>query len=233
MCFGISVYAVTWGNWMEDPDFQASNEMINKEIREFSAPPFCVFPKITTSFCFQFYFLQIVSTMKPNSNSSNSEAKTLSSGIPNLNTARNMGIATYLIIGMIYLVIYGISWLASFDTNQTVGGYETKFQVTRDIIMTVYGTNIEMSKSKPILVVGQLGMIVLLICHVPFIYFIGKEHILSCVDEIMNKSLSQMVDRIKNKFKGDHRHFLVEKKFIIRDKLSDSVGLEEDFHFEK
>lgn len=53
----------------------------------------------------------------------------------------------------------------------------------------------------------------MILCHIPFIFYIGKEHILQSIDEQTNFSLSQMVDRIKHRFKGDPRHFLVEKQF--------------------
>lgn len=120
-----------------------------------------------------------------------------------------MAVWTYIIIGFSYMIIFLISMLATGQDG------DDKWQVVRNVIMCVYGNNRTLT-FKPILAIGHLGMIVMLICHVPFIYFIGKEHILSSIDELMNKSLSQMVDRIKNRFKGDPRHFLVQKKFVIR-----------------
>jgi hypothetical protein len=62
-----------------------------------------------------------------------------------------------------------------------------------------------------------MGIIFQLICHMPFIYFIGKEHILQCIDEHQNYNLSQMVDRIKSNISGDPRFFLAQRKFSVRD----------------
>ena len=47
----------------------------------------------------------------------------------------------------------------------------------------------------------------------PFNYYIGKEFVLQAIDEIYTESLSQMIYRIKNKFTGDPRFFLVQKKY--------------------
>lgn len=50
----------------------------------------------------------------------------------------------------------------------------------------------------------------------PFMYYIGKEHFLVCVDEILNQSMSQMIDRKLDRT-GDPRFFLFErdrKKYV-------------------
>lgn len=81
---------------------------------------------------------------------------------------------------------------------------------------------------KPILVVGHLGIELMLFCHIPFVFYIGKEHILQAVDEHLNFSLSLMVDRIKNRFKGDPRHFLVQKKFVAHQSIASQILSQEN-----
>ena len=56
-------------------------------------------------------------------------------------------------------------------------------------------------------------------CHLPFIYYIAKEHLLQVIDEYNKASLSKMVDRIKgvNGETGDPRFFLVQRLFRLKD----------------
>ena len=55
----------------------------------------------------------------------------------------------------------------------------------------------------------------------PFIFFIGKEHLLQCYDEFTNHSLSLMVDRIKSNVNGDPRFFRAQRKFKLIENKSD------------
>lgn len=86
----------------------------------------------------------------------------------------------------------------------------------RDIILGVFGGD-QALIDNPLLFMGHLGMIIMMILHIPFIFYIGKEHILQSIDEYQKSSLSQMVDRIRDKYKGDPRFFLVQKKFLIKE----------------
>lgn len=124
-----------------------------------------------------------------------------------------MGIITITLIGLIYLFTFTISLLATSQEILNMSEQESlKMELVRDIVLCVFGGNTDLS-IKPIMVLGQMGVMVMIFCHIPFIFYIGKEHILQSIDEHYNFSLSQMVDRIKHRFKGDPRHFLVEKQF--------------------
>jgi len=97
-------------------------------------------------------------------------------------------------------------------------------EIVRDVLLAVMGSD-DGLQQKPILIIGHFGVILQLICHMPFIYFIGKEHVLQCVDEFLNSSLSLMVDRIRFTFKGDPRFFLVQRRFNLR---SSTITLESE-----
>jgi len=70
----------------------------------------------------------------------------------------------------------------------------------------VYQLNI---KDWPIIFVIQFLMICLLLVHLPFAYYIGKENIMMLLEEYSTGNLSMMIDRVKNQ-QGDPRFFLVE-----------------------
>lgn len=118
MVIGISLYAIYYDDWINDEDYRKHNEAIQKKIDTFAAPPFCIIPKISTSFCFQFYFLQIITTMRRQSNTqgrTESNTNTESSDIkkPKTFAACTMGVVTISLIGLIYLMTFTISWLAT------------------------------------------------------------------------------------------------------------------------
>jgi len=91
----------------------------------------------------------------------------------------------------------------------------SKAEIVRDVIIAVLGNN-EMFLDNYLLILAHFGIVLMFICHMPFMFFIGKEHILTCVDEYYNNSLSLMVTRIRDFDKGDHRYFLVERKHSLR-----------------
>ena len=127
---------------------------------------------------------------------------------------------TVLTVFVLYMLLFIISWLATPDpqtalTNKSVDQAITKAEIVRDIILVVLGSN-ENVHSKDILCLGHMGVILQLICHMPFIFYIGKEHVLQAVDEHYYNSLSLMIDRIKNDRAGDPRFFLAEKKYTFR-----------------
>lgn len=66
----------------------------------------------------------------------------------------------------------------------------------RDVLMCIFGRSGQFY-GKFVLKLATVGIAVQLVCHMPFIYYIGKEHMLQCFDEYFNGSLSKMVDRIK------------------------------------
>ena len=72
-------------------------------------------------------------------------------------------------------------------------------------------------------------MVLQLFFHTPFVYYISKEHLLVCVDEIINQSMSKMIERMKDTRQGDHRYFLAErdtKQYVYKpakDEKYDSV----------
>ena len=42
----------------------------------------------------------------------------------------------------------------------------------------------------PLLVIAQLCLIIQLVIHIPFVYYIGKEHLLMAYDEFKNQNLT-------------------------------------------
>ena len=134
-----------------------------------------------------------------------------------LKAAHKVGYATVLSVGFLYLYIFGIGYLGS-SIHKSEDGKPTDYggiKIFRNVLMSIFGSSGE-DYSKTILKVAHLGIILQLICHMPFIYFMGREHILQCIDEHQNSNLSKMVDRIKSNISGDPRFFLAQRKFSFR-----------------
>jgi len=53
----------------------------------------------------------------------------------------------------------------------------SRMEIFRDVVLAVLGSDVDLQQ-KPILIIAHFGVILQLICHMPFIFFIGKEHIL-------------------------------------------------------
>jgi hypothetical protein len=55
--------------------------------------------------------------------------------------------------------------------------------------------------------------------HLPFIYYIAKENLMTVIDEIINSSLSDMIDRVRKGvfIAGDYRFFLVKIEKVNKD----------------
>ena len=175
-------------------------------------------PGLVVSFVFQYYFLQVATTLrrtKYSRSTSNNNRKI------DVDEALVLGKTTTWVMFLIYFIVFCISWAATPPEDRV---YRTisNWQIVRDVILCVFGSNPNLN-SFPIIIVGHLGVVVQLMFHMPFIFFIGKEHILQCIDEHYNQSLSLMIDRIKNKFKGDPRFFLAQRKFNLR---SDSMSID-------
>ena len=62
--FFISVYGMTIGNWINDPDFIQGQTILLNDLDKFQAPPYCIISTLMTAFTFQFYFLQVVATIE-------------------------------------------------------------------------------------------------------------------------------------------------------------------------
>lgn len=60
----ISIYAITIAEWQNNPEYIARNREQTRAIQQFEAPPYCIIPGLCIAFCFQFYFLQVVHTLK-------------------------------------------------------------------------------------------------------------------------------------------------------------------------
>ena len=50
----------------------------------------------------------------------------------------------------------------------------------------------------PLLLLIQFGLLVQLLVHIPFIYYIAKENMMIAVDEYYYSRLSMMVTRVRN-----------------------------------
>ena len=66
-------------------------------------------------------------------------------------------------------------------------------------------------------------LVIQLLVHIPFLYYIGKEHILIAYDEYINENLTLIVDRVRNK-QGDPRHYLVEEQSNKTDNILKGLG---------
>ena len=134
-----------------------------------------------------------------------------------LKAAHKVGYSTILSVGFLYLYIFGIGYLGS-SIHKSEDGKPTDYggiKIFRNVLMSIFGSSGE-DYSKSILKVAHFGIILQLVCHMPFIYFIGREHILQCIDEHQNNNLSKMVDRIKSNISGDPRFFLAQRKFSLK-----------------
>lgn len=127
-----------------------------------------------------------------------------------------IGYITILGVAVLQLFIFISSWLAT-PTGGVVedDSVVTKSEVVRDIIFAVLGNNQNLQWYF-ILIVANFFVVVQMLFHMPFTFYIGKEHILQCYDEYTKHSLSLMVDRIKNSTSGDPRFFRAERKYKIR-----------------
>jgi hypothetical protein len=115
---GVISYIAIHQNWLAEPAFKIKNASISNDIENFPAPPFCVMPSLTITFCFQYYLLQIVSTMKADNKPSNHRSLSGLNVTQDVSAARNMGFATVFIIGVIYAFTIGVSWVASPNENE-------------------------------------------------------------------------------------------------------------------
>lgn len=71
----------------------------------------------------------------------------------------------------------------------------------------------------PLLFISQLCLIIQLLTHTPFIYYIAKEQFLMAYDEYNNHSISLMVDRVINE-QGDPRFYLAQLKTNTDENIS-------------
>ena len=115
-----------------------------------------------------------------------------------------IGVLTILIIGAFYLFIFGSTYLPFVGNGL--------------LVISIFSDASAGScqfRSPPILIANLLKILQLFF-HMPFMYYIGKEHFLVCVDEILNQSMSQMIDRKLDRT-GDPRFFLFQrdrKKYV-------------------
>jgi hypothetical protein len=144
---------------------------------KFNAPPFCIIPSVTTSFTFQFYILQVVATLKDPAKLRQGETMIEARS----RAAHKVGYATVISVGVVYLMIFGIGYLGSYNVYDLVDKKTTPYyggiKLVRNVMMSIFGSDGEYY-GKKMLIFAHLGIISQLICHMPFIYFIGKEHIL-------------------------------------------------------
>lgn len=185
------------------------------------SPPCTIIPCLFVAFCFEFYFLQVVHTLQ--SNATRKDLKHIHSDTKtDFFVARVLGFMILMVIGTIFFFIFFFAFLSTPDPNKIQGPNLTPWEIVRDTIIGVLGNNHELEQYT-ILKIGHLGIVLQSLLHMPFIFFIGKEHILQCYDEYKNHSLSLMVDRIKSNVTGDPRYFRAEKRFKL---LGDKTDLD-------
>ena len=81
-----------------------------------------------------------------------------------------------------YLLMYGLLILLSLSP--------VKFDYVKMEYMVIFGFELKPECETWVSHLGQIFMAIQLFFHIPFIYYIAKEHLLSCVDEILNQSMS-------------------------------------------
>lgn len=94
----------------------------------------------------------------------------------------------------------------------TFGGQTSNFDKYIKIeYLSLFGFEIKPQCESWLSHIAQMLMVLQLFFHIPFTYYIAKEHLLVCVDEVMNQSLSLMIDRKRKTVVGDPRFFLAER----------------------
>lgn len=112
MCIGISIWAIYFNDWANDQEYINSVEKKLKDIDGFAAPPFCIIPTLTISFGFQYYFLQVIHTLKP-IHRPNQRAHSRLPNTSNMELARKIGFATILVVAGFYFLMFFVSWKAT------------------------------------------------------------------------------------------------------------------------
>lgn len=113
---------------------------------------------------------------------------------------------TVLVIGSYYLFFYFLDFIiVSYPENlwfANTGVVGIMGQQNCDLTLD--------TKARVFILVGQFFQFIRLYFHGPFKYYIGKEHFLIGLDEILNQSMSLMINRMRNS-RGDPLFFLAER----------------------
>jgi hypothetical protein len=60
----VTIWGIYFDNWLNERGYHEKFEELIRNQERFNAPPFCIIPSVTTSFCFQYYILQVISSLK-------------------------------------------------------------------------------------------------------------------------------------------------------------------------
>lgn len=80
-----------------------------------------------------------------------------------------MSTSLYLTVGILTLYVFGTDVHTSFMDN-----------IALQVSLSSY--------------IIRFTFIVVLICHIPYVFFSGKESVLICIDEIRRQSMSEALD---------------------------------------
>ena len=118
--------------------------------------------------------------------------------------AMRLSFETSIILCVQYLLFYGVVLIFSLKSGLNA------FDNVKLEFMIIFGETLKPSCNLYITHLAQFFMVLQLFFYTPFIYYIAKEHLLVSLDEIINRSVSRMIDRVKTQTLGDPRFFLAE-----------------------
>jgi hypothetical protein len=142
-----------------------------------------VIPSLCFAFGFHIYVLQV--------------HKTVDRPDPNGYGGMKIGLWTLSIMFMMYGLLLGITtaYQEPHNKNHIIYVYDIVFNA---------GTVFEL--------VTQISVIIQLLCHTPFVFYIAQEHVLVFIDELTRKSTSRMLDEYKQvNGKGLSKRFVTKE----------------------
>ena len=186
--------------------------------------------RITAALIFQFYYLQVIQTLDSKygehtgfDESQKAEVK------PNVKQKRKVGLEIGLIT-VVLLYIFYMSIIVSIKYTQVdVPNFDKVSQFRKTAIWTVFNIGFGFKTRRycisewPLVFLIQSSIILQLLVHIPYIYYIGKENFLMMFDEHQNYNLTSMVNRVRSE-QGDPRYFLAELRNNSRSKINKGEG---------
>ena len=59
----VTLYGVFIADWPNDSDYKKGTIMLRQKYKNFLPPEFCIVSSLSTGFCFQYFFFQVLTTM--------------------------------------------------------------------------------------------------------------------------------------------------------------------------
>lgn len=124
----------------------------------------------------------------------------------------SIGLITLGILFAFYFSIL-LAQLYSFEACKDIDPHDVINHFTWTIIQASIGFKLHFGQEQswPLITAIQVCLIVQLVSHIPFIYYVSKEYFSLGLDEYKTGNLSNMVRRVRTE-EGDPRVYLVQYK---------------------